>query len=141
MHTWGREGVDWAGIEDAAFEIGVFITRWGRMGVAQTKEKFGTVRVYCHFGWDCFHSIFYPYHHWIHKWWPYRLDLAMSSLLMPLLNIVVVPYQKRIYRLAYKLAVKKRPHLLDEIMCCADWHEELEGVGGFTYKYTSKEAE
>lgn len=109
------------------------------MGVSQTKEKFGTVRVYCHFGWDSIYGIFYPRHVWVKKWWPYRLDLTMSSLLCRLLNIIVVPYQKIIYRLAYKQALRKYPDLRDEIMCCADWYEVLEGVDG--YHYTHEELE
>lgn len=133
MHNWGQEGVDWAGIEDSAYEIGTFISRWGRMAVSQTKEKFGTVRVYCHFGWDCFYGILWPRHCWVRGWWPYRLDLAMSSFVCRLLNIIVVPYQKFIYRLAYKLAIKKRPHLREEIICCADWGEVLEGVAGYRH--------
>lgn len=129
MHTYGN----WSDkyfeqVDDAAEMIGAFISRWGRMGVMQTKEKFGTVRVYCHFGIDCIHSIFWPRHCWIHKWWPYSFDLSISSWLMPLVNKIMVPYQEWIYRLAYKRAVKKYPHLTNEILVMADYGKLLDGI-------------
>lgn len=37
-------------------------------------------------------------------------------------------YQRFIYRLAYKQAIKKWPDLKDEILCCADWEEYLGGL-------------
>lgn len=49
MHNWGDEGVDWAGIGDAAWEIESFCRKWGRFG-GQSKEKYGTVRFYAHMG-------------------------------------------------------------------------------------------
>lgn len=60
MHTWGDEGVDWDGINDAAEFIGTELKRRARIGVTQYKEKFGTVRVYCSLGWYNLHSIIYP---------------------------------------------------------------------------------
>jgi hypothetical protein len=141
MHSWGEKGVDWEGIENSASEIGAFLARWGRMGVTQTKEKFGTVRVYCHFGWDCLHSIIWPRRHWIHKWWPFYIDLLLSRYILELLNNVVIPYQRFVYRRAYTLAVKKRPHLREEILCYADFGEILEGVAGYKHGDYWKEVE
>jgi hypothetical protein len=46
MHVWGEPGVDWGGINDAAY----FIAKWLKIGgvhVFDYKEKWGTVRVYC----------------------------------------------------------------------------------------------
>lgn len=142
MHSWGH----WPDklfnqVDECAFEIGTFIARWGRMGVLQTKEKFGTVRVYCSFGFDCIHSIVWPKHHWIHKWWPYRLDLWISTLLQPVINPMLHLLQKKVYRLAYKRAVRKYPHLRNEIFCCADFGELLEGVEGYKHSDYWKEVE
>ena len=133
MHSWGEEGVDWSGIENSASEIGLFLVRWGRIGVHQTKEKFGTVRVYCHLGWNSFYEILWPRRMWILKWWPYRLDLKISDVVMPILNKIVLPYHKWLYRRAYGNAVKKRPHLREEILCCADFGVYLEGVAGYKH--------
>lgn len=140
MHTYGKWPDKYFGqIEDAAYEIGTFISRWGRMTVLQTKEKFGTVRVYCSFGSSCIHGLVWPRRMWVHRFWPYKLDLLMSSLLCKILNIILIPYQRFIYRLAYKRAVTKYPHLWDEIMCCADHGDVLEGVEGYKHSDYWKE--
>lgn len=134
MHSYGKWPDEYFDqVSDAAYEIGTFISRWGRIGVSQTKEKFGTVRVYCYFGFDSVHGLIWPRHCWIHEWWPYRLDLLMSSLLSKILNTIFLPYQRFIYRLAYKRAIKKYPHLRDEIFSCADFGEILEGVEGYKH--------
>jgi hypothetical protein len=86
MHHWGDEGVDWQGIDEAAYYIGRFISRYGRISVSQTKEKWGCACVYC-----------YAPQNW---------------------------YQIFIYRLAYRLAIKKWPHLKEEILEGADWADE-----------------
>jgi hypothetical protein len=126
-------------IEQTASEIGKYCVKWGRISVHQTKEKYGTVRVYCSFGWSCIHQIFYPRHMWIHKWWPYYYDLLIAKFTLPVLNKVILPYQRWIYRRAYKLAVCKRPHLRDEIFSCADFGEALEGVEGYKHSDYWKE--
>jgi hypothetical protein len=134
MHNWGSWPDDlFDQIGDIAAEIGDYCVKHGRISVMQTKEKYGTVRVYCHFGWDSLYAIFYPRHCWVKKWWPYRLDLAISNWLMPVINKVVVPYQIRVYRTAYRNALIKYPHLYDEIISCADFGEALEGVEGYKH--------
>lgn len=136
MHSWGDVGVDWSGINDAAWYIAKNLRRYGRIGVRDWKEKFGTVRVYCSIGFDCFHSLVWPGHVWIHKWWPYKLDLWLSyklRLLYPI-NYIVIPYQKWVYGQVYKRAVQKWPHLRDEIVSMADFGEILEGrVPGYKH--------
>lgn len=128
MHSWGDEDFSdelFNQVEDAAQYIGENLRKWFRVGVMQYKEKFGTVRVYCHLGFSCFHSIIYPGYCWIHKWWPYSLDLKISEYLMPLLNRIVIPIQISGYRYFYKRAIQKWPHLREEIICCADYDEYL----------------
>lgn len=129
MHSYG----DWPDkkfneIDEAGWFIGRWLRNWVRLPVVQIKEKFGTVRVYCHFGWDSFYSVWRPSHCWVPKWWPWSLDLKVSGYIMPLLNKVAVPIQTRAYRWRYRKAVEKWPHLREEILCCADFGELLEGL-------------
>ena len=129
MHSWGDEGVDWKGIDDAAEFIGVNLRRWGRVNVRQYKEKFGTVRVYCSFGWHKFHNITHP--GWCRGQYPdwlWHLDCDIGSLVIKPINYVIVPYQRWLYRLFYRIAVKKWPHLRREILCAADYSDLLKGL-------------
>jgi hypothetical protein len=128
MHNWGDETVDWKGIDDAAHWIGVRLARWGRIHVSQVKEKFGTVRVYCSFGFDSFYGIWRPRHCWVAQWWPWRLDLKVFGWIERYVNKVVIPIQHKLYAYTYAKAVKKWPHLREEILSCADWGELFQGV-------------
>jgi hypothetical protein len=131
MHHWGEEGVDWKGIGDAADWIGKQLVRWGRVSVTQSKEKYGTVRVYLHFGWESPHSITHPgYAYSQYPKWLWRLCYTRPVLWFfeRVLNRVVIPYQQWLYRLVYKLALKKWPHLKREILDGADYPEFLEGL-------------
>jgi len=126
-HEWGDENVDWTGIDQAAFYIGSFLKRWGRMPVSAMKEKYGTARVYCSFGWYGLLTITHP--GWCHygpypKWLQY-LDIYVLSRVIPYTNWVVVPYHKFLYKIAYKKALKRWPHLKNEILDGADWQEYL----------------
>jgi len=127
MHFWGEKNVDWGGIENSAYEIGDYLTRWGRISVSCRKEKFGTARVYCDFGINMIHSIFFPYHIRVHTWWPTRLDHWIIEHLPYVLFRGIDLWQNYIYRKAYLKAVRKRPHLYKEIVCGADYGELFEG--------------
>jgi len=133
MHDWSEESFDWKGLDDAGWFIGGWLVRWARLSVFQIKEKFGTLRIYCGFGWSSFYSIYRPRHCWISPWWPRRLDLVVSKYLMPVLNKVVIPIQKKLYRYRYKKAVQKWPHLKLEILISADYGELLNGLAGYNY--------
>lgn len=126
MHKWGDEGVDWKGIGDAAHWIGVQLRRWGRVGVIQTKEKFGTARVYCHFGWSQVHCVTHPgYAYNQYPKWLWVLDCNVGSRLIGLVGRAVIPYQRWLYRRVYFAAVKRWPHLEAEILDGADYSELL----------------
>lgn len=127
MHDWSDETVDWDGINAAAQYLGVGLRTYFRIAVADWKEKFGTVRVYCHFGWNSFYSVWRPSHHWIPKWYPYYLDLLISRPILWVINPLVRRVQIWGYVLMYKNAVEKWPHLRDEILSAADWGELFEG--------------
>lgn len=138
MHDWSDETVDWQGINDAAEFIGEGLRKWGRICVYGYKEKFGTVRVDCFFGWATFHAIVRPGYMWIPKWWPWGLDLFLSRYIFApggMLNRwFIVPFHYKLYRWHYKKAVEKWPHLREEILSAADYGEVLEGyIVGYKY--------
>lgn len=133
MHSYGDDGVDWLGIDDAGVYIGHWLRKWLRMDVRDVKEKFGTVRVYCSFGWNGVYSIYHPGYCWYPNWWPIKLDQKLRPL-FDILNTVVVPIQQAAYAWRYKKAVQKWPHLYNEIVSCADWGELFEGtVPGYVH--------
>ena len=137
MHHWGdkdSQGRDICyRVEDAADYIGSFLAKWGRINVLQAKEKFGTVRIYSSWGWSCFHGIIWPSHCWIHKWWPYSLDLWLSGWLLPIFVWLTEWYRRYIYRLAYKKALKKWPDIRHEILSSVDYEEIMEGYLGYKH--------
>lgn len=129
MHQWGDEDVDWKGIDDAAYFIGRWLRTYVRMDVRDIKEKFGTVRIYCSFGWYGLYPIWRPGYCWYPKWWPMRLDFWLAdTFVFRQLNRLVVKVQQRAYAWRYKKAVQKWPHLYKEIVSAADWGELFEGV-------------
>ena len=128
MHSWGDENVDWDGINDAAHFIGHWLSVWARVPVQQYKEKYGTVRVYCHFGWHGIYSIWRPSYAWYPKWWPMRLDFWLAETrLWQLLNRGVIHLQQMAYVHRYKKAVQRWPHLYKEIVSMADYGELFDG--------------
>jgi len=137
MHQWGD--VDSQGrdicerVAISAEYVGEFISKWGRFSCVQSKEKFGTARVYCYPGWDSLYSLIWPRRMWIYKWWPYGMDLSIFRILSPIITFISWPYRKWIYRLAYKRAVYKDPDLMVEIMFTADFDELLEGIHGYKH--------
>ena len=128
MHKWGDNGVDWSGISDAAHEIAEYLTKYGRISVQDAKEKFGTVRVYCDFGYFSVRTILTPRS----GYWSSNPTLdAIDRVVMPLIsrmNPMIVKYHEFIYRRAYKKAILKYPHLIGEIMSGADYYSLLEGL-------------
>jgi hypothetical protein len=111
----------------AAYFIHQYLVRYGRISVTQSKEKFGTVRVYCSLGYWGFFSLLNPGHVYVH-WpkWLYGLDLKYGRPVMQLFNKIVVPYHKFIYRRAYKKAVEKYPFVEERILRTADFPDLLE---------------
>lgn len=129
MHSWGDEGVDWDGIDDAAYFIAHWLKTWARIPVRDYKEKFGTVRVYCSFGWPDVYSIWRPSYYWYPTWWPTKLDFWLADTrVWRLVNRLVIPLQQKAYAWRYKKAVQKWPHLYKEIVSMADYGELFEGV-------------
>lgn len=128
MHRWGDADVDWKGINDAAYFIGDFCRKWGRMPVRDMKEKYGTVRVYTSIGVNCFLNITHPgyVHYRSYPRWAMIFDINHGAKVLRwsglawLFREIIHPH---VYRLAYKKALQKWPHLKKEILVCADWPE------------------
>ena len=122
MHHWGDKNVDWEGIGNAAHYIGKNLRRWGRAG-AYDKEKYGTVRVYCTFGWYQLRSITHP--GWVsgYRWkWLFWLDHHVFHYIIKWshINCLVLKWQLWLYKYLYRKAIEKYPHLAEEILVCSD---------------------
>jgi replicative DNA helicase Mcm len=86
-----------------------------------------SVRIYCSLGWTCLHDITHPgYVRYHYPKWLIYLDIYYLSKIVRLLNFIVVPIHKLVYKLTYKKAVDMFPHLKKEICCCADFIELLD---------------
>lgn len=128
MHYWGDKSFDWKGLDEAIDFIDNNLVKWGRINVSQSKEKFGTARIYCQLGWYQFLNITHPrscfnrYPQWL-----WDIDCKIGTSIVPILfNWFIVPYQKWVYRTIYKKACEKYPHLIEEICCMADYIELLD---------------
>lgn len=127
MHIWGDTDFDWESLDKAIRFIDTNLVRWGRINVRQSKEKYGTARIYCSLGWHQFHSITHPracfnrYPQWL-----WNFDCKYGHYLMKwMVNWWLVPWQKFVYSRVYYLACKRYPHLVEEICCMADYVELL----------------
>jgi hypothetical protein len=130
LHIWGEWPDElFIDVGNAADEIGQFCRRWGRISVTQTKEKFGTARVYCHFGIHQMHSITHPgYVYSRYPNWLWHIDCRFIAKFFNFIRLhkIITPYQIWIYKLAYKRAFKKYPHIVDEIYYGADQQQLIE---------------
>lgn len=119
--------------------IGSYLINFGRVNVTQTKEKYGTVRVYCTLGWYSIHDITHPgYSYSQYPKWLFNLDYSCFSKIVSLFNPIVLKYHQWLYRRAYKKAVQKWPHLTYEILVCADYSEFLKGLSKKFDEYMEK---
>lgn len=123
MHYWGDDFKHFRDVEEVAYKIGKFCRRYGRICVMQTKEKYGTARVYCSFDLSDLHGLIWPGYAYVRYKKLYKLLTFRLFKYVPTLW-----WQKRVYREAYKRALKKYPHIREEILCCADFPEHLEGL-------------
>jgi hypothetical protein len=128
MHSWGdKDFTYWNELNEAAKYIATFCERWGWICVTQYKEKWGTVRVYCSFGFYQLGQMLSPSTMYYGNWpwysrWTWRIYLPRW------INTLITPYQTWVYRLAYKNAIKKWPMIRKEILAGADWDEYLAGL-------------
>lgn len=158
MHNWGDENVDWNGIGEAAHFLASYMKKWGRMGVRDWKEKYGTVRVYVDMGWYSLLSVTHPgwchyrpyteFENKIKKYIPFTkklsmiwLDIYVFGKVVRLLNPIVSRYHCWLYTRAYGLAIRKWPHLRMEILSGADHHELLKKFGVHTIRKSDRSYE
>ena len=131
MHYWGDPSVDWEGIDAAGSYIGRNLKRYGRISVFQIKEKFGEVVVACSLGVTSLIQLTHPGYCYYAPYpkWLMLLDIYVISPMLAPFNVIVMPYHKWLYRYTYKRAIRKWPHLKDEIIGGADWQDLLHGLG------------
>lgn len=126
MHLWGDEDFDWEMLDESIEMVDSFMRFWGRIGV-QSKEKFGTARIYTTF-WDgSLHGLVYPSAHFSRfpKWlWAFDLKYLAPLVRYFKLQELVNWYQSKIYGLAYSRAIKAFPKVKIELVVGCD-HEEL----------------
>lgn len=148
MHNWGDGWPFFEHVENAASEIGQFCRKWGRISVTSTKEKYGCCRVYCSFGHLSLHQMIYPgYTYNRFPQWLWNLDWAMFHKILNIkpINTLFFKYQVWIYNLAYKKAVKKYPHIREEILVDADfldllpWAKDVQDRNWVTVTSSTKE--
>jgi len=125
MHYWGDGFPYFADVGEAAEYLGDFCKRWARFR-GQTKEKYGTARFYATMGHLSLHGLIYPgYYYSQSPAWLWSLDIYyISPALRFLFGRLYGKWCVFIYRKAYKNAVRKWPHIRDEILHGAD-HLEL----------------
>ena len=129
-HLWGEEGFDWNGLNGAIDYISGRLRRW-RVPVLQSKEKYGTCRIYTGLGWSSLHDMTHPGHafrryKWDWVWWLsgkswgawWWRPVARASGWV----------HARVYRAAYAGAVRRWPHLAAEILEDADCRKLLVGI-------------
>jgi hypothetical protein len=128
MHMWGDKDFDWTALNNAINEIYFWGNKVGRIG-GQIKEKYGEVRWYAHvYGAERLSDLIYPGYHYYQ--WPahrkpmYNIIDQVSSIYMRPFKRLTFQYQKFFYAFAYRMAIKKYPHVADEIIACVD-HKEL----------------
>lgn len=135
-HEWGDEDFDWKSLNQAC-NFFLKLRTIGRIQMASTKEKYGTMRLDWFF-WnghyrEFLHSMIYPGHLYIH-WplWMRKID-EFATVIAKYLGILrlVSCYQRLIFNVITFIAVKKWSHIKDEIMDEYEFNELL-------YDYTKK---
>lgn len=125
-HEWGEENFDWKGLGEAEHIIITICRRYGRFG-GSIKEKYGTIRFSPYMGQLSLHSLIYPGYMW--SQFPKWLWSADIWYIQPFLTKVFgAPwfwYQRKVYNYAYQKAVRKYPHLIEEILVDADYPEYI----------------
>lgn len=129
-HEWGDASFDWKGLDDAGVIIGQMCRRYGFFG-GQIKEKWGCLRFYVNWSSLSLHSIFYAGHYYREgrlSVWLDRIDIKyIEPTLEKFLGSIWFRWQRIVYNWAYQRALKKYPHLRDEILRDADCPEFITG--------------
>jgi hypothetical protein len=128
-HNWGDKDFDWDSLYKAE-RLMIRVFKLFRIG-AHTKEKYGAIRASVYF-WDGgLHHLIWPGYVYIqNSFINYKLD---EYVIKPFtkwtgINWLGVKLQLCGYTLAYYLAMRKYPHIREEICCDADHPEYI--IGG-----------
>jgi hypothetical protein len=126
MHSWGDENFDWKALDLALDELYKWGVVWGRVG-GQIKEKWGCARYYANFSDGTLHSLLYPGSYRIQSpmWFYDNIDYKIIRPIIIYTGLIKVihSYQRYFYRLAYKKAIKKYPHIKKEILTDCQYPE------------------
>lgn len=137
MHLWGDEDFDWKQLGESIDMVDSFMRFWGRIGV-QSKEKYGTARIYVTF-WDgSLHGALYPSYvfNQMPKWlWKMDLDYIGPFIRWTRLPKLVNWYQSKIYGIAYSRAIKKYPKVKIELVIHADCENLIKEYRGIMLMY------
>lgn len=101
-HQWGDTDFDWKGLDTAGLVIWQFCRMWCGP-LLSIKEKYGTLRV---------NTYFYCY-------------CGNNQYIGAICETIAITYQKLIYKLAYKKALRMFPHLKHEILVDCDYPEVI----------------
>ncbi len=130
-HFWGDDDFDWASLNEAITYICETCRVWGRLPV-YGKEKWGNGDFYAYW-WGgtvtelvnpvVLGKIGMPY-------WLYELDLKYSHRVVKPLGIyrIFVKYQEWVYRRAFRQAIKRWPHIREELLGGMNDSELLEDL-------------
>jgi hypothetical protein len=139
-HDWSEKDFDWNGLDQAGHLI-YKICKLGRIYI-NWKEKYGTLRTSTHLYTGSLHSLIYPgYVYRQFPQWLWTFDIYCITPFMEWTRIpkLVQKIQLNIfYRLAYYVAMKKYPHLKEEIAVDADYPEYIIGGMEIHDKYWKK---
>lgn len=140
-HYWGQwPDQGFRDVGEAAWEIGKFCRRWGRF-TGQSKEKFGQARFYALIDneLDLWALISGGYFFYNGPDWFWPINCAIR-------NHIKIPFRLLerwrcfIYKLAYARALKKYPHIYNEILSGAD-HRDLLKISGYVWPETEDDEE
>ena len=136
FHRWGEEDFDWEGLSNAADMISNYCRRWGRLG-CNTKEKWGQLRAdMSRLGYVQLHDIIFPGYAFSHfPKWLWQLDCRFIAPVLHKCWKPIAWWQKKVYNRAYQKALKKYPHLREEILVDAEWPEYIAGAMEIHNKY------
>lgn len=142
MHQWGDEDFDWKAL-DGAINIIYKTMNFFRIG-CHIKEKYGTIRTSVYF-WDGdLHSLIYPgYVYSQFPSWLWKVDIRYIKKISCFLKLYIPIHwiQRKGYTLAYYLAMRKYPHIKEEICCDADAPELIIGGAEIHNKHWSNPIE
>lgn len=135
IHRWGDKDFDWAALEDARRIVSDTCRRYGRIA-GPSKEKFGTLRFYAKFNTISLTNIVYPGGY---RQLPKPLGWLDRTVFEPVFKLLFGNlwhvWQQSVYSWAYNRAIKKHPHIREEILEAADYLELIDGAEDIVEKY------